>query len=217
MTQVMSEAAIAVRHGLADSVQTCHTRAGFAPSAIHRQTQESSMTKKQKRDNGYYEERLKRDHPHIFADLKAGKYRSTSDALFAAGLKNPRTRLQEMKNAWTKASNRERSDFLKWLKASTPPTASVPPAPAPAVPSTHRTTAAPRPAAFDPDRRLLPASAARIKEIMRRRGLTSGEVTSELGFRNLNAALGRALHRNTQLQPDIMKAIERWLRDNEGI
>lgn len=67
------------------------------------------MVKKTVRDNVYDEDRLKRDHPTIYADLKAGKYRTVTDAALVAGLKTKRTRLDEMKNAWGKASNADRN------------------------------------------------------------------------------------------------------------
>ncbi len=42
------------------------------------------MPKKQKRDNAYYEERLKSDFPKIYADLKAGKHKTITEAAIAA-------------------------------------------------------------------------------------------------------------------------------------
>ncbi|MGB3815992.1 MAG: hypothetical protein WA950_22450 [Shinella sp.] len=59
------------------------------------------MTKQQKRDRAYYEERLKRDHPAIYAELINGKYQTVTEAAIAARLKKPRTRLLELKNAWS--------------------------------------------------------------------------------------------------------------------
>ncbi|MBD9541405.1 hypothetical protein IB276_18285 [Ensifer sp. ENS04] len=73
------------------------------------------MTKKQKRDRAYYEERLVRDYPAIYSDLVAGKYHTVKEAAVAAGLKRPRTRLHELKNAWGKSSDSEKGDFLSWL------------------------------------------------------------------------------------------------------
>lgn len=46
------------------------------------------MMKKQKRDKAYYEERLIRDNPGIYADLVDGKHAHVTDAAIAAGLKN---------------------------------------------------------------------------------------------------------------------------------
>ena len=75
------------------------------------------MPKKQKRDNAYYEQRLKSDFPAIYADLKAGKHRTVTEAVIAAGIRTPRTRLNELKNAFDKASKTEQADFLSWLTA----------------------------------------------------------------------------------------------------
>lgn len=73
------------------------------------------MAKKQVRDNAYYEERLQHEHPSFYADLKAGKYRTVSEAALAAGLKQVRTRLHEMKNSWSKATAAEQVEFLRYL------------------------------------------------------------------------------------------------------
>jgi hypothetical protein len=75
------------------------------------------MPEKQKRDNAYYEERMKNDFPAIYADLQAGKHRTIAEAAIAAGLKKSRTRLHEPKNAFGKASKAEQSAFLGWLAA----------------------------------------------------------------------------------------------------
>lgn len=45
------------------------------------------MPKPQKRNNTYYLDRLKRDHPKIHADYLAGKFPSALQAFEAAGLK----------------------------------------------------------------------------------------------------------------------------------
>ena len=75
------------------------------------------MPKKQKRDSAYYEERLKNEFPLVYADLKAGKHRTITEAAFAAGLKKSRTRLHELKNAFEKATISEQAAFLGWLAA----------------------------------------------------------------------------------------------------
>lgn len=62
------------------------------------------MPKPQKRDKDYYLERLEREHPTIHADYLAGKFPSALKAFEAAGLKKHRSRLQELKNAWQKAT-----------------------------------------------------------------------------------------------------------------
>lgn len=60
------------------------------------------------RGNDYYLDLLKRKHPDVFRDLLANKYKTVADALKVAGIKKARTPLQEMLNAWNKASQVER-------------------------------------------------------------------------------------------------------------
>lgn len=119
------------------------------------------MTKKQVRDSSYYEERLKREHPSVYGELKAGKYRTVIDAAVAVGLRKPRTRFQELKNAWQKSNRSEQHEFLKWIRAG---------AVIPAIPSTIAI-----------DGRLVPAVSHRIEEIMSKRRLKPGDVMDELG------------------------------------
>lgn len=165
------------------------------------------MAKKQKRDNAYFEERLKRDHPVIYADLKAGKYLTVTDAAFAAGLKTARTRLHELKNAWSKASSSERDDFLQWLAGAGvtfSPTAAAP---------TFGTGIA----AIAVGQRLTAPTSDRIGEIMLKRGLKAGDVMAEMGYSKLDASVGMALVRGTKLRPDVIKALESWLTANTSV
>lgn len=164
------------------------------------------MAKKQARDRAYYEERLKRDHPSVYADLKAGKHHTVTDAAIAAGLKKVRTRLLELKNAWAKAHPREQDAFLKWLKVS----GAVPPGFPAATPVIG-------PAGLAIDRQLTPAACRRIKLIMLKRHLAVGELMVELGYPALNASVGMALARGTRLQPDVIAALEKWLAVNASV
>lgn len=160
------------------------------------------MAKKLVRDAAYYEERLKREYPAIYADLKAGKYRTITDAAIAVGLKKPRTRLHELKNAWSKASPVEQREFLSWLRASK--TISSPAA-----------TASFAPIAVD--RCLVPLAIARVDEIMSKRHLKLGDVMAEMGISRRDASLGMALARGTRIQPNVIVALEKWLADNASV
>lgn len=162
------------------------------------------MTKKQVRDSAYYEERLKNEFPAIYADLLAGRHRTVTEAAIAAGLKKPRTRLHELKNAFGKASTSEQSAFLGWLAAQGYSVA------ASSVSSTAGSTIA-------IDRRLVPVAKKRIEEIVAKRHLEIGDVMAEMGFSKLNSSLGRALHRGDRLQPDVIAALEKWLIANHGV
>ena len=163
------------------------------------------MAKQQKRNGAYYEERLIRDHPVIYADLVGGKYRTVTEAAIAAGLKKPRTRLHELKNAWAKASPYERREFERWLHTQygvmTPHPASINGAKVP----------------IASNQRLLPWAKSRIRAVMSIRHMKIGDVMKELGEKPLNASLGAALSSDNRLQPRIISALESWLEKNKGI
>ncbi len=161
------------------------------------------MAKKQVRDNAYYEERLQHEHPSVYADLQAGRYRTVSEAVIAAGLKHIRTRLHEMKNSWSKATTAEQAEFLRYLVGSGVTL------PAPVSPSGPLVVAA--------NRRLTPASSLRIKHIMAKRQLKPGDVMFEMGYLRLNASVGMALARGTRLNPDVIKSLEQWLAKNSSV
>ena len=148
------------------------------------------------RDNEYYLERLRLERPDIHRDLLAGKIASPAAAFKLAGLKKPRTRLQEMKNAWSKAASSERDAFKVFIGCTAPPGAITVPPTAP----------------FSVDRKLSPHAIAQIKAIMLRRGMTMGAVMDELGFIRLNPSLGLALRQNTRMQPDMFEVLRSGLR-----
>ncbi|WP_421566335.1 hypothetical protein [Ochrobactrum sp. EDr1-4] len=163
------------------------------------------MSKKTVRDNAYYEDRLKRDFPIIYADLQAGKYRSITDAALAAGLKTKRTRLHEMKNAWEKASSHERRDFVSWLHSEH------------GIIAQHAPTLNGMPPPIAVGRRLLPWAKSRIEAIMLIRGMKMGHVMREIGAKPLNNSVSGALFNNTTLKPEILTALELWLDNNKNV
>lgn len=156
------------------------------------------MPKKQRRDNAYYEERLKNEFPRIYADLQAGKHKTITEAAIAAGLKRPRTRTQELKNAWQKATTQERDEFEKWLLAQS------------GIKMPHLSSVGAKlPVAID--RRLQPWAKSRIKAIMAIQCLQMGDVMAEMGLKRLDASLGYALRNDSRLQPSVISALESWL------
>ena len=161
------------------------------------------MPRKQDRSNAYYENILASSNPAIFSDYRAGMYRSLRQALLAAGIKKIRTRDQELKNAWQKASKAERQEFMRWLSAQsglvTPSGAKVGNPP------------------LAVERRLEPWAITRINAIMRARHLSSGDVMKEIGFSNLDPSLGFALIRGLRLQPTVLTALETWLSANSAV
>lgn len=52
---------------------------------------------------------------------------------------------------------------------------------------------------------------------MAMRQLKPGDVMSEMGFSRLNASVGMALARGTQLNPDVVKSLEQWLAKNSSV
>lgn len=164
------------------------------------------MSKKQKRDNAYYQQQLKHYHPAIHSDFLAGKYSSLREALIVAGIKKPRSRLHELKNAWGKATAAEQEEFLRWLSAQLGVAT---------LPASIAAPSATGPVAID--RRLEDWVKARIQEIMDRRTMSSGDVMDELGFNRLNPSLGLALARGDRLQPEMIDAIEKWLDANQAV
>jgi hypothetical protein len=162
------------------------------------------MTKQQKRDRAYYEERLIRDHPAIYAELINGKYQTVTEAAIAARLKKPRTRLLELKNAWSKSTHSEQTDFLAWLTTIGALASGTP-------------GAGTLPATISSGRYLLPATMGRITQIKTKRGMTTGDIMGEMGFSKLDASLGNALLNGHGLRLKVIEALEKWLTANASV
>ncbi|MBA8841963.1 hypothetical protein [Ochrobactrum sp. RH2CCR150] len=81
----------------------------------------------------------------------------------------PRTRLRELKNAWSKASPIEQREFLSWLRASKMVALSA-------------KVSAPHLSPVAADRYLVPLAVARIEEIISKRHLMLGDVMAEMSF-----------------------------------
>ncbi len=157
-------------------------------------TRSGSESRLVKRDAAYYRERLRREFPEVFEDLEKGVYRSVHAAALAAGLIRKRTRLTELKNAWSKATAAERKEFEDWVRAGT----------------TAPKSTAPR-SSVDAEGRLLPWSKKRLDEIEAHRRLKPGEIMKELGFAALNPSLQSARWHNTKITKDLTSALDDWL------
>ena len=161
---------------------------------------------KQKRDNEYFLERLRVEHPAAHADFLAGEFKNLNEALVKVGLRKPRSSLDALKSAWKKASMSERDTFKAFIGCITPTVASAPVArPSFAKSPSHTTTATTGMS------HLPPALKAAVSEIMKRRHLKLGQVMCEMGRDPLNTSLGRALFRDTQLQNSLIKDLEAWV------
>lgn len=152
------------------------------------------MPKKQIRDSGYYEERLKNEFPLVYADLKAGKHKTVTDASIAAGIKTGRTRLHELKNAWQKASAQERLDFVGWLKTT-------------AGTSLYQSPKS----VFNKDNYLEPWAKKRMDEIIQSRGITARQIRDQIGIPTKDTSLESAFRGSRILKRSTRDKIEQWL------
>ncbi|MBZ4024075.1 hypothetical protein CKO11_16630 [Rhodobacter sp. TJ_12] len=194
---------------------------------------------KPKRDNDYFLKRLKDEHPQIYTDYLAGKFKNPTEAFKVAGLVKSKTPLQKLENAWKDASDAERAAFKAMIGCTTPagaPTApsvpgvglmagspSLPPATRPVSPVAHlgsegvSAVVAPTahiglPRHLQPGRGQLTASEeADVREIMDRRKIKIGGIMKEIGMNPLDASLGYALRRKTSLSADLLDRLRPWI------
>lgn len=158
------------------------------------------MMPRQKHDNDYYLRKLRDKHKGLHSDVLAGKL-SVAEARKLAGLGGTRTRLHELKNAWTKATPQERSDFLSFAGLGPPTTL---PASAPG-------------SAFDGDGMMLDWARRRIPEIMARRDMKSADLAEELGLKRSNTSVMMAISRDHKLAPNTATEVNRWLTKNASV
>ncbi|OCP11046.1 MULTISPECIES: hypothetical protein [unclassified Ensifer] len=166
------------------------------------------MPKKPKRDAADHLQRLKLDFPEIHADLAAGRIPSLRKALILAGLKTERTRLDKLKNSWSKASMSERQAFLAWLGTHGGSEAADLGAGAESPPSRRATPA------IASGRYLHPETITEIRTIMNRRRMRPNAIMAEMGFAADDMALTRALAKGASLRLSVIAALEIWLREN---
>jgi hypothetical protein len=74
-------------------------------------TEVDSLPSKE-RGKAYTCERLKREAPELFEEVKAGRM-SANAAAIRAGIRKKPTPLQELLRAWKKATKEERTEFMK--------------------------------------------------------------------------------------------------------
>lgn len=168
------------------------------------------MPKKSKRDEAHHLQRLKLDFPEIYDELAAGRIPSLRKALVAAGLKAERTRLDKLKNSWTKASPAEREAFLRWL--STKGAAEM----IAAQTETDQPPSSRAAPGIASGRYLLPEAIADIRAVMNRRRIRPNDIMAEIGFASDDLSLTRALAKGASLRLSVIAALEIWLRDNKG-
>lgn len=176
------------------------------------------MTKSvQIRSNKYYLERLRKEHPTVFADYKAGKYRNPSEAFVAAGLRKKRSPLDALRSAWDKTTPAQRAAF----KAEIGCTSVVGPSPPTVVQRVRIGSAAKRlppvsgTSAIHVKGYLTPDAIERIKDVIARRRIRTGAVMREIGQKPLNPSLGMAMNQGHRINdPAILEQLATWLDEN---
>ncbi|MBB1492902.1 hypothetical protein H5395_15515 [Paracoccus sp. MC1854] len=151
-----------------------------------------------KRDNSYYEGQLRTKHPAIYQGVLDGKH-TLAEAFRLAGLKKPRTRLQEMMNAWNKATPTEQAEFLRRTGLSH---GALVASPVPGPTTIHHGTY------------LTADGRDAIKRFMGDRGFGNrvGEIMKLLGRKPQDTSLAMAMNRDTNVKPDLLADLEALLR-----
>lgn len=142
------------------------------------------------RNAKYYSDRLRRDFPTIFTEMKAGKYKSTRAAAIAAGLVSPPTPFTVLKREWKKADRTEKRKFASWLKSEL--------------------KASPAPIA-DAAGHLRQRVALFISRWLILNDSKPGRIMKEMGFSLYNTRLAAALSRGEPLTPDQISKLDSWL------
>jgi hypothetical protein len=157
------------------------------------------------RTNEYYEDRLKREHPGIYADFKAGRIPSIRQAAAKAGIKKLPTSLTHLKREWAKASGKERRAFVKWARQQLPSGGSALPAHASAARSPVKPV-------FDADGRLTPDAVAFLTNWTVTHRLSACRILVALGRSRHDYRLGQAINQGNPLSAEIAPGVERWMR-----
>jgi hypothetical protein len=147
-----------------------------------------------KRDAAYYRQRIEKEFPPIYADLRAGRIKSVRQAAAKAGLIHLPGRLDALKRDWAKATPVERSDFLNWIKSS-------------------RTGLKKRPVSIiaDPSGKLTPRAIAFIRDWTKTNRATPGQIMKQLGYKNYDYRLAQSLKGRVGLPADVLAALGPWL------
>lgn len=164
--------------------------------------------KQQKRNNDYYLNRLWVSRPDIYADFQAGRFENAAEAFVAADLRKPRSALDLLRSAWSKASSAEQDAFKAYIGCHVP-------APQPSAAPTNNLASASSTKVLPvtaSKQHLPPALEVEVRRIMTQRNLKIGKVIREIGFSHLDASLGMALLRGTLVQRKLVTALEQWVK-----
>ncbi|WP_156380785.1 hypothetical protein [Pseudolabrys sp. Root1462] len=150
------------------------------------------MTKK--RDRSYYEERLRKEHPGIYRDFRAGKFSSVRAAAISAGLIRQPTRVGALKREWRGASAADKVAFLKWLKSGT-------------AKSTSGTVTIAM-----PDGRLKASVVSALLDWLKSTRSRPGRIMKEIGGSNYDYRMSAALFQCDPLPEPILEKLALWMR-----
>ena len=137
------------------------------------------MPSSSKRANAYWLKRLKTEHPSVYEDYKAGKFKSVRAARIAAGLFEIPDHLDGLKRHWKRATDAERHEFIAWI-----------PTYAPYVP-----------VSVDGDGLLTKASIKTIEAFMHKNGWKPADLSEALGDSRNNMAIKTAMRRGKSVNP----------------
>jgi len=151
------------------------------------------MPSKRTRDSRYYEDRLRKEHPAIFADLRSGKLTSIRAASAAARLIHLPTRLDALRREWKKATTAERRAFAAWLKSLSGSAGSTPSKPI-----------------ASPSGQLTPGVVAFLSGWLVKHRAKPGRIMREMGFSNYDYRLARGIA-GDPLPNYVVSALEKWL------
>jgi hypothetical protein len=169
------------------------------------------------RSNAYYLARMRDEHPAIYADYLAKKFKNASEAIRSAGLKKAPSPLDTLRTAWAKASTAEQATFLAEIGCT--PHVAIAPAPAAPIvkasavkPATPVVPGSAPVSAIHIDGYLTQTAKKRITEVMVRRKIKLGIVMKEMGYDPRNASIGLAAHQDNRIRDEsLLDALENWL------
>ena len=164
-------------------------------SFIYTNDCETSMSKK--RASAYYETRLKRDFPKIFADLRAGKIKSVRQAAAQAGLIHLPTTLDDLKRGWKNATPTQRAGFLTWVKTTR---------------IGLKSATGIEPPIADAGRYLKPDVIVVIRKWLAANHAKISDIVKGMGLSTLDGSLALALKGPYRLHKDTIVKLESWLK-----
>lgn len=160
-----------------------------------------------KRDHAYFLQLLKKREPAVFARYVAGEFASAAAALIAGGIRSAPKPIMVLERAWKNASAADRDAFLSSIGATVGLKAGT-------IVVVGELTAV-EPIA-NPDRTLTSLTIARIKKLYPEEPFPCGVIMRAIGFKALDASLGRAMTRPWRISQEMIDALTLWLPAEEA-